>query len=123
MRHTGLPMGEFLKTYGPIAISCLALVVSTLSWRVSHRQERRSVTAKLPYATASIEPIAAQPHWYSVKVRVESRDAHGLSRRDSYESARQPDGRAPLLKSPLPLEIATRQPSLQLSLTKAGIDR
>src|ERR1019366_10371462 len=105
MRHTGLPMGEFLKTYGPIAISCLALVVSTLSWRVSHRQERRSVTAKLPYATASIEPIAAQPHWYSVKVRVESRDAHGyssenislekprhalgLSRRDSYGSARQ----------------------------------
>ncbi|MCK1693682.1 hypothetical protein [Bradyrhizobium sp. 144] len=76
-------------TYGPIAISVLALIVSGLSFWISRLNYQRAVLAERPVASATIRPIA-QAGWYRVDLKVENRSP--VSQRWTEVEFRRPRG-------------------------------
>lgn len=130
-----------IKTYIPIAISCLALIFSFLSFRLSYRQFKRNVAASLPLATATINPVQRQSDWYSVTIKLESRDTHGyhtehirvmrpwqaagISRQQAFEptSVGINSSPTPPMKNPLPVDLCSRKIKLSMKVAKSGTER
>jgi hypothetical protein len=126
-----------IKDYAPIAISALALLISVLSYRTVHRNERRTVESTKPLFTARVSGIKGQANWFSIYFSIENRANHGyrcnyiefrrpwISRGLSFHQASAPkesanpwEGRE--LIDPLPLERAQRKVPMNFELAKAG---
>jgi hypothetical protein len=117
-----------------VGISCVALIVASMSLLISYLTYRRGIRAAQPFASAALSPIKGEDYWYYVHVTLESRSANGYSaeyvqlvkpRRAvglSLEQAyhRENNTGSTKLKAPLPRQDAIRCLSIYLNVKKSG---
>lgn len=125
-------MEDIVRTYGPLAVSLLALFISFRGYRISRRAEKRNVAATKPIVSATISSVEGELNWFHMQFKIENRASHGYrgdvvllsypEKAVGVTESQAYDGPAYDLKrkSPLPLSEAGRSMPISFNIPGVG---
>jgi hypothetical protein len=127
-------MEETVKTWGPLGISLLALLLSFLSYRATKRNEKRTITESKPIASATVREIEGEDGWFVFEIKIENRSSHGyrgdrinlgwLTKAKALSFSQAHDSNfynEMIIKRPLPLSEATRSLPVSFEISRGEI--
>ncbi len=132
--YRGREVDEVVKTWGPLGISVLALLLSFLSYRATKRNEKRTIAESKPIASATVREIEGEDGWFFLQIKIENRSSHGYrgdridlrwpTKATGLSLSQAQDSNVyseMIIKHPLPLSEAKRSLSVSFEISKGGI--